>query len=198
VLWLYLIHTWQLAILIFVAIGGGSILGLVVCRRWVIRHPHKGNDLGFNFVATAGVVYALVLGLIAVATWENFKSVAEIANQEAFALNDLYADVSGLDDHTRQIVQRDIREYLHLVIEKEWPAQTLGRRVDDGVALANGLAADVLHANTTDDRERTVHAQALVELNKFLAHRRARRVALDDALPGVLYFFVLVGAVCSS
>src|SRR5579875_4098052 len=95
VLWLYWIPTWQLAIVIFLAIGSGSIAGLLVSRRLILRRPHKRNDLVFNFVASAGVVYALVLGLIAVATWEKFKEVESVVNEEAFALNDLYVDVAA-------------------------------------------------------------------------------------------------------
>ncbi|HEY7387760.1 MAG TPA: hypothetical protein VH640_04585 [Bryobacteraceae bacterium] len=194
VLWLYWIPTWQLAILIFVAIGSGSLAGLLICRRLVLRRPHKGNDLVFNFVASAGVVYALVLGLIAVATWEKFKEVEGIVNEEAFAVNDLYIDVGGLDEQTSTVMRQQIRDYLNFVIEKEWPAQKVGTAIEGGDALARQLATNLVHAEAVSNRQSIIQAQALVELNNFLNKRRARRHAVDDALPGVLYLLVLVGA----
>jgi hypothetical protein len=194
VLWLYWIPTWELAVVVFVSIGAGSLLGLLISRRWVLRRPHKGNDLVFNFVASAGVVYALVLGLIAVATWEKFKAVEDEVNEEAFAVNNLYVDVGGLSDRTRDLIHQEIREYLHFVIEKEWPAQRRGSAIEGGDALARRLSADMVQAEATTDRQKIVQAQALVELNNFLARRRARRHAVDEALPGVLYFLVLAGA----
>jgi hypothetical protein len=194
VVWLYWIPTWELAILIFAAIAGGSLLGLLISRRWVLRRPHKGNDLVFNFVASAGVVYALVLGLIAVATWEKFKAVEDIVSEEAFAINDLYVDVGGLDEHTRLAVHREIRDYLHFVIEREWPAQKMGSAAEGGDALAQRLATEMVNAEATTDRQKIVQAEALTELNRFLFRRRARRNAIEDALPGVLYLLVFAGA----
>lgn len=194
VVWLYWIPTWELAILVFAAIAGGSLLGLLISRRWVLRRPHKGNDLVFNFVASAGVVYALVLGLIAVATWEKFKAVEDVVSEEAFAINDLYVDVGGLQEHTRLAVQREIRDYLHFVIEQEWPAQKMGSAAVGGDALAQRLATEMVNAEATTDRQKIVQAEALTELNRFLFRRRARRHAIEEALPGVLYLLVFAGA----
>lgn len=194
VLWLYWIPTWELAIVIFVAMASGSILGLFISRRWLLRHPHKGNDLIFNFVASAGLVYALVLGLIAVATWEKFSAVEAVVAKEAYALNDLFFDVGGLDDHTRLTLQQEIRDYLNLVVEKEWPAQKLGTIIEGGAPLARQMARDMIRAESTTERQKIVHSQALVELNNFLTARRARRYAMEEGLPAILYFLVLGGA----
>jgi hypothetical protein len=191
---LYWIQSWQLGVLIFAVFGGLSILGLLSCHPWISRHTHKSNDLVFNFVAIAGVVYALAVGLIAVATWDKFKSVQEIVNNEAYALNNLYLDVDSLPEATAVQVKNDIRGYLHFVLTKEWSVQEMGRRVEGGDDLALGIMRKLTTMETATPREGILLSQALLELNKFLAQRRARQNALTEALPGVLYFLVLGGA----
>ncbi len=194
IIWLYWIPTWELALLFFVLISGGSLLGLLISRRLMRRYPHQANDLVFNFVASASVVYALVLGLIAVATWERFEQVETVANEEAFALSNLYADAGGLDDHTRLAVQNEIRNYLRFVINKEWPAQRRGSAISGGDALVGQMESDLVHAADATDDERAVHAQAFVEFNNFIFRRRARREAVNYSLPGILYLVVFAGA----
>jgi len=191
---LYWIPSWQLGILIFGVFGTLSVLGLLVCRRRMSRYAHKSNDLVFNFVATAGVVYALAVGLIAVATWDKFKSVQEIANNEAYALNNLFLDADGLPSDAAALVQGEIRRYLRFTLQQEWPAQMRGTRLVGGDMLALSIMTKLTRVQTASPRQDVLLAQALVELNKFLAERRARENAVDEALPGVLYFLVLGGA----
>jgi hypothetical protein len=195
VLKLYWIPSWELGVLIFLFFGGLSIAGLFACRKRMARNAHKSNDLVFNFVAIAGIVYALAVGLIAVATWDTFKSVQDIANDEAYALNNLFLDSNGLPAAAAADIKERVRKYLHFAIEKEWPAQMLGERIEGGDALALGIMTRLTSVQTDAPRQDVLLAQALTELNRFLSQRRARENALDEALPGVLYFLVLGGAV---
>lgn len=194
-LWLYWIPSWLLGTLILAVFSIFSMIGLLVTRRRMSVYTHKANDLVFNFTAIAGVVYALVVGLIAVATWDKFKSVEAVANDEAYALSNLYLDVDGLPPATAAQMQKEIKDYLNFVIVKEWPNQQRGRPTEGGDTSALSLLSRLAHCETSTDGQRIVLAQALMEVNNFLAKRRARQNALREALPGVLYFLVLGGAV---
>ncbi|HEX4137494.1 MAG TPA: hypothetical protein VHY84_22995 [Bryobacteraceae bacterium] len=194
VLKLYWIPSWELGVVIFGIFGAFSLIGLYVGRSRMSRYAHKSNDLVFNFVAIAGVVYALAVGLIAVATWDKFKSVQDVANDEAYALNNLFLDSNGLPAADAADVKERVRQYLHFAIEKEWPAQMHGERIEGGDALALGIMTKLTNVQTSSSRQDVLLGQALTELNRFLSQRRARENALDEALPGVLYFLVLGGA----
>lgn len=196
ILWLYWIPSWVLGVLIFAVFSTIATAGLLTFRGWMRRHVHRANDLVFNFVAIAGIVYALAVGLIAVATWDKFKAVQEIVNAEAYSLNNLYSDASGLPTDSATMVRNEIRGYLDFVLKKEWPSQQHGSEAQTKVGddLAQGILQDVVYANAKTPHETVLLAQALGELNTFLAKRRAREGALNEALPGVLYFLVLGGA----
>ena len=63
--------------------------------RRVLGASGKHNDVVSYFFAGVGVFYGLALGLIAVATWEDFTGVDAIVGKEAAALAMLYRDFDG-------------------------------------------------------------------------------------------------------
>ena len=78
-------------------------------------------------LAIVGVIYAVLLAFIAVSTWESFNKSQDAAELEANMVDNLYVDSAGLPPKLAFSVCQHLREYVRLVIEKEWPAQQAGR-----------------------------------------------------------------------
>src|SRR5689334_7267767 len=96
--WIYDIPTWGLAVLTTVVLTGGSLAGLFATRklaRRLLGASTEHNDLVSYFVAAVGVFYGLALGLIAVATWEDFTDVDDLVSKEAASLAGLYRDLDA-------------------------------------------------------------------------------------------------------
>src|SRR6185369_4372826 len=89
--WLFGLAT----VLVFV---GAAIAGLVVARRWGrSRGLHALVDnsvIGWVFSAIL-VIYAIAIGLIAVATWGNASEASSVASHEAAGIAALYRDLGG-------------------------------------------------------------------------------------------------------
>ena len=92
------IPLWLFALLTVVAFDGTALVGLACTRRW-------GHSLGLYTLVDNGtvgwifsailVIYAIAIGLIAVATWSNASAASSLASQEASQIAALYRSLAG-------------------------------------------------------------------------------------------------------
>ncbi len=162
--WIYDLPNWLLCLVIVVITTGLALLGLVISRPIVKRiagASSKHNDLVSYFLASMGVFYGLALGLIAVATWENYTEVDAVVTSEAAALSSLYRDLDGYPQPLRNNLESLMRDYTRIVIEKEWPAHKHGIALEDGDIILDQLENEIMNFEPTREREKIVHAEVL-------------------------------------
>ena len=191
-LWLYELPLLWLAVLVvgvFLAFGLG---GLALTRSWVSRHRGSYNELANDYIAAVGVFYAVLVGLIAVATWGNYTGVDAIVSNEASAVADLYRDADAYPADRSEAVHATLRWYVHTVIEKEWPQQKKGVRPT--VHAAARLLQSVTAFEPVTPGQQVLQAECLHKVNEILTYRRQRLQAVDISLPGLMWLLVLVGA----
>ncbi|MBU1352228.1 MAG: DUF4239 domain-containing protein [Gammaproteobacteria bacterium] len=127
--WLYDLPLALMAILICLPCLAFTLGGLLVLRprvrRWLGPQP-GANELVSTFLSAYGVFYGLMLGLIAVATYQHFSDVETAVQREAAAVAGLYRDISAHPQPDRDHMQAALREYTRFVIEDVWPAQQRG------------------------------------------------------------------------
>ena len=193
-IWLYTIPTWLLGSLIVGSIVILSDLGLYWFRRPIQRFAHLGNDIVFAFIGATGVIYALILGLLAVATWESLKKVEDVAQREAIQVLKLYRDLDGYPESTRVPLRAALVRYLHEVIDREWPIQQRGEKIGVSPALTE-LTQEWLRVEPATEGQKLVHAESLTQLNELFSCRRERVQGAEVALPAALWMVVLLGAV---
>ena len=90
--WIYDIPSTTLALMITGAFVGFSWIGAILIRpilRAFLRKRADINDLIGYMLSCFGVFYGLLLGLLAVAAYQNFSSVETIVSKEASALSAL-------------------------------------------------------------------------------------------------------------
>jgi hypothetical protein len=195
--WIYDLPNWLLCALIVAIFVGLALAGLFISRPfvgWLVGRSSKHNDVVSFFFASLGVFYGLALGLIAVATWENYTEIDGVVSTEAAAAVSLYRDLDGYPQPLRGTVETMMREYTRVVIEKEWPAHKEGVALEDGDALLESLENEVMNFEPTKEREKIVHAEVLRSLDTMLEQRRLRLQAVSTGLPAALWSVVLIGA----
>jgi hypothetical protein len=133
--WIYEIPT-LMGVVLFVAVFVGvSWLGIVLSRpfvkKWFHQEPGLKEILG-DYLQYFGVIYGLLLGLLAVGTYQNFADVEKAVANEASALAALYRDVSAYPEPDRTDLKNRIREYTRSTIDDDWPLQRKGIAPDDG------------------------------------------------------------------
>jgi hypothetical protein len=69
---IYNLPTWLFGVLTIAVFAIASCGGLVLMRGWIRNHLRLSNDTNEavnGYFAGVGVIYGLLLGLVAVATW---------------------------------------------------------------------------------------------------------------------------------
>jgi hypothetical protein len=194
-LWLYRLHPFWLGVLIIGFIVGASLLGLRLTRPLARRLRPAQNDFANYFFATVAVFYAVLVGLIAVASWGNYSTIDGIASSEAVSASDTYRDVESYPPAVSAAVRNDLRAYVNFVIQQEWPAQRRGASVPHGGRLLLERAARRLTTfEPVTPGQQVVHVQTLRDLDDLFSNRRLRFEAIDSHLPGLMWLVVLAGA----
>jgi hypothetical protein len=69
----------------------GAVGGLVLVQRLVSTELRKGHNEVAGFIyAVLGVAYAVLLGLMVVAVWEDWQAANATANDEANEVAEIY------------------------------------------------------------------------------------------------------------
>src|SRR5271155_6131934 len=111
----------QLLFVLF-AFGGGSMVGLYVVRLLVpLDRLQKNHEVAGITYGVLGAFYGLVLAFVIVAAWERFNDANAYALTEATALESLYKLGAAFSEPMRSQLDSAVLEYVHRVIEKEWP-----------------------------------------------------------------------------
>jgi hypothetical protein len=196
--WIYDLSNWLLCLLIVSSTVGLALIGLFASRPivgWLVDRSPKHNDIVSFFFAAMGVFYGLALGLIAVATWENYTEIDGIVSTEAAALASFYRDLDGYPQPLRGQLETMMRDYTRTVIDLEWPAHKRGLALEDGDAVLDQIENVLMSFEPTKEREKISHAEVLRSWDTLVEQRRLRLQAVSTGLPAALWAVVLIGAI---
>ena len=191
---------WLFALLTVAGFNATALGGLVCTRRlgnWLGLYTLIDNDtVGWIFSAIL-VMYALSLGLIAVASWGNASAAAAAASEEASHIATVYRTLGGYPQPLQGDLKDSVVRYTQSIIEKAWPAQRRGEITEAGIEIILHLWNRILEFEPTTEGQRVVHAQMLSGFNTLVEFRRRRIEAASYAVPGTLWVVVLIGAAVS-
>jgi hypothetical protein len=198
--WIHELPLWLIGISTLLVFVVGSFLGLAVSRRWSRRrglHALVDNGvIGWIFSAILGL-YAIAVGLIAVATWGNASEASSIASHEAAEIAALYRDLGGYPQPIQGDLEAILARYTGAIIRREWPIQRLGEEPQGGRPILNEFANLLYSFEPATEAQKAAHAEALQAFNKMIEFRRLRLEAVNYAVPNTLWSVVLIGAVLS-
>jgi hypothetical protein len=196
--WIYDIPNWLLFLLTTGVFGGASLLGYHLTRpvvRRIVDGSGRHNDITSFHFAAVGVLYGLTLGLIAVATWQNFSDADSKAAKEANSIGALYRDFDGYPTPLRAEAENLLRDYTKVVIGEEWPAHQKGQILDRGDQILEELENKIMAFEPSSETQKIAQSEVIRSLNKVVENRGYRVQSVSTALPGVLWCVVLIGAV---
>ncbi len=148
-------------------------------------------------LAVQAVFYGLLIGLIAVATFETFTAVDRTVGREAASLGALYGDVSSYPDPIRRELQDILREYSRYTIDEAWALQRRGIIPEAGTVRMTALQQKVLSFQPATTAQEILHAETIHQFNVYLDLRYQRLHSVTTGLPAALWYVVSVGAILS-
>jgi hypothetical protein len=195
--WIYDLPAFWVIILFEAVFVGVFWLGALFLRPFVRAWLHaeaRLNDMLAAILQYFGVIFGLLLGLLAVATYQNRLDVAKSNADEASSLSALYRNLSAYPDPNRGELQNVLKDHTRYLIEDAWPQQRKGIipvEEPDRVAV---LQAKLAVFEPQSKAQELLHENTLRQFNSFYERRRARIYSLTSGIPTILWYTVAVGA----
>jgi hypothetical protein len=138
---------------------------------------------------TAGVIYAVLVGFLVVAVWENYDAAHATVSEEATTLVPAYRLTNGMSQKHGDEARAQIRDYAKQVIEKEWPTLASAH---PGSSQARKDIGDLFRGYATLDpavlaAHSQINAEFLRTVSSIVAARNKRLMQASEALPAVMW-----------
>jgi hypothetical protein len=172
-----------------------SCAGLLIFHRLVhvnVRRAH--NDLAGFTLSVIGVLYAVLLAFIAIATWESFSRASDLVENESDFAGGIYLDTQGLPPAKGQPIRDAIGRYVTVVINDEWPVQREGKTPDQGWRSLRELNTAIATIQPQNLGEAVIQAELLKACNELYETRSSRLSAVQGHVPGVVWWIIFFGA----
>jgi hypothetical protein len=195
--WIYYLPNW----LFFVFCCGTtwlfSVVGLYGLRPWIkqiVTPTAEHNDLVSYFLGSAGVIYGILLGLVAAGAWSNFQSLSNQVDEEATITAALYQDMATYPTNYRQAYQQELKQYVKSIIYQDWPAHHRGEVPQESSKILRSFKNHLFAFIPNTPRLNVVHQQAINQLNELLIAHRLRLRGDQANLPELLWWVIILGA----
>lgn len=175
---------------------GVAIAGLVLVQRLVpskTRQQH--NDVAGFIYAVLGVAYAVLLGLVIIAVWENFSGAREIADQEAGELAEIAWLAHRLPEPEGRQLQEEARSYAEVVVNEEWPLMREGQDSPRAWVILDEIRLNIQNLEVRTSADQILYQQGLERVHELNDARRDRLVDAREGLPAILWVVLVLGGV---
>lgn len=194
---------WQIAA-VFGACYTLVAIAAIPLRHRLVGHEEKGHHDALDAIFSAvSSLYAILLGLILVAAWQNFQDAEHEQIDEAHHVVTLFRLSAGISEPMGGQIRSDIYHYTKRTVEDEWfrmdalfkesSGQSAG--LPETFTLYNGLWSRYLDYKPQDIREQMILNHAMDELIEFGEDRRSRLLDAKPYLPQDVWRLLFAGAV---
>jgi hypothetical protein len=173
-----------------------SVAGLILVQRFVpieLRKQH--NDVAGFIYAVVGIAYAVLLGLVVVAAWEQYQIATDTTEREANELAELFWLGQRLPPAEGHHLQELTRSYARVVVDEEWPLMVRGESSPRAWALLDEIRLTVQNLNPDTEAGQVLYEQGLERVHDLADARRDRLVEAQQGIPGILWVVLVTGAI---
>jgi hypothetical protein len=198
--WIYDFPGWFGALFFAFLFVAFNTLGIHYIRptiRAVVADIKDLNDLVSNAMAIYSVMFGILLGMLAVITYQNLTDAQSVADSEATAIGALYRDVSSYPEPVGPQLQASLKEYTRYVIKEAWPLQRRGLTPKGGVERVTAFQNILYSFEPKTEGQKLIHGETLRQFNEFVVFRRARLNSISTSMPPILWQIMVGGsAIC--
>lgn len=171
-----------------------AMLGPHLVRRYVTLEELSANNevAGFKF-AVVGVLYAVLLAFAIIVVWEKFNDAENTVAREAGATANIYRLSHGIGEEPGSSLRAALSKYLKITISDDWPAMEHGSESEPARQALDAVYAGLLPYVQSQSNSALV-SEILHQLDIVTQERRARLVAAEGTVPGVLWPVLFWGA----
>jgi hypothetical protein len=194
--WIYDYPTSYIGVLFGIVFCGVTVGGIFLFRplfqSW-IHGQRENNDMVGLVLSSFSVFYGLLIGLIAVAVYQNFSTLSDLVDKEAASIAALYRDISSYPHPVDDTLKSELREYTRYTIDDSWPLESHGIIPPGGTDRITAMFTTLSLFEPQKKSEEFLHAEALRQFNNLVELRRARLANVNAGIPAVLWWVVGIG-----
>jgi len=179
------------AVATVVAVGGL----VLVQRLYSTERRKEHNDVAGFIYAVLGVSYAVLLGLMLIAVWEQWNAAQDVASDEANELAGIFWFAHALPQPEGRHIQELARSYAEVVVEEEWPLMEQGRSSPKAWDTLDELRGTILGLDPPTGAQLVRYNQVLEQLHALGDARRERLLAASEGLATILWVVLIGGGV---
>lgn len=183
-------------LLIVAAVVAISVaLHALLQRRLRSDMLRRHNDVAGFLFSAVGVLYAVVLGFVVVVVWQKYDGSVSNVENEVDATGNLYHVVDGFPPGPRARIRAGLMDYIGIVLNTEWPAMERDQEVPQlGAVRLESVSYAIDTFSPANFRQFAAQQAAVADEQRLFDARRARLIATVPAVPAVLWFALVVGA----
>lgn len=182
---------------LFLLFVGGMVVLVMVLEMFIHRClPSRlrfKHDLIGLFASSSGVLYSVLLAMIATNAWQDLSDLGDVVEVEAYTIASAYRSLVAIPDPHRTEIRDELRDYVQAVIDHEWPALRRGQRTDDVRRVVDRLYESFARFTPKGSGEEAFHQALLEKIDKISFHHRKRLASADNAVMPLLWFVVMTG-----
>jgi hypothetical protein len=198
--WLLDLPVLWMTVVVFAAISlFTAITYWIVIRLAVNDRARAFKALSPGMLPPLGILFALLVGFIAVEVWNNFDKAKVAVATEASALRAIVLLAGTFPEEQKTRIYALIDRHIEEAITKEWPAMAQ-QRATLSTLRANALIEalqDVLTLKPADDSQRTAQPEMIKALQAALDARRQRIVVSQSTVGWVKWAGILLQGLCT-
>jgi hypothetical protein len=181
-----------------------ALAGLVLVQRLVPAAVRMGNNDVAGFIyAVLGVIYAVLLALVVIATWEEFGRARVTVETEANALAEIFWLGHQLPEPEGRELQELCVSYAEEVVNVGFPLMEQGKtpslerseETSRAWVLIDDIRATLQGYEPRTAAEEALYAEGLDQVQRLADARRTRLVVAEEGLPTVLWVVLIAGGI---
>lgn len=173
-----------------------SVLGLVIVRRFVdIESLKRHHDVASFFFLMIGTLYAVLIAFAIFVVWTQFQDAGTNLEREVNEVGDLSHMSVSMPDPLRTNIRTALIEYIHAVLEDEFPAMADGRESQRTWAAIQNVWKAYDAGDPNNPKFQAFYAESIRHLNELSNYRRIRLFTSRGTVPQTLWYLLFSGGI---
>lgn len=182
-------------LLVLPAMVIAGILPFVIKRIFFRDYKGESQEITSAKFSMIGGLYAALLAFIVVLGWQDLQDAENACHQEADSAVNLFRLAGGFSDSVRVPLRGKLREYVTVIIEKEWKTIAYGEQHPEANLLYNSIYNQYVHLQPSGEQQSALYSQSLDMLGRFSDGRIKRLLASRADMPILLWVVLVVGGI---
>ena len=179
-----------------------SVTISILCLRFVKKKfPHemlKENHEVAGYIFNAfSIMFSVLISFVVYINWSDYNQAQKNVYEEINSQSNIFHLAAGFPDSIRKEMQQDILDYSKAVCNDEWYEMTIGKKSQNVKNSYNKLWDVLLQMDVSSMTHKTLYEQGISELNRLSDSRRQRYLYVENTIPGLVWFILLLSAVMS-